>query len=326
MSMKQKEKTDNPYNAIGFAYGSGGRMMDLRQLRFLVRTIESSSISQAARALHITQPSLSQRLRQLEAELGVALFERTPAGIRPTEVGTMVADRSRAILRMVDNLVVEARAVTHEPSGEVFIGLPTTMALHLTVPLVKAVRSRFPKVSLRVSEGMSGHIQEWVISGRLDLAILYTDESIDGLRIEKITDEDLCLISRHDAAGPTLDVPFADLAHYPLVLPGPDHGLRRSIEKVRLTTRTSLDIAVEIDSLPHLKRLAIEGGLHTILPKAACREEIRLGQISARRIVDPNLRRPIALARPTNRPNSLATQNINELLKALVQEAVGRHD
>lgn len=296
--------------------------MDLRQLRFLVRSIESGSISQAARGLNITQPSLSQRLKELEAELGVDLFERTPTGIRPTDAGAMVADRSRAILRLVDNLVFEARAATHEPSGEVFIGLPTTMALHLTVPLVKAVRSQFPKVSLRVSEGMSGHIQEWVISGRLDLAILYTDDAIDGLRIEKITDEDLCLISRHDPAQTPLDVPFDELGLYPLVLPSPDHGLRRSIEKIRMTTQTTLDIAVEVDSLPHLKRLAIEGELHTILPQAACREEIRLGQLCARRIVNPNLRRPIALARPTNRPNSLATRNINELLKALVQNAI----
>ncbi|MFM9974663.1 MAG: LysR family transcriptional regulator [Beijerinckiaceae bacterium] len=300
--------------------------MDLRQLRFLVRTIESGSISQAARGLHITQPSLSQRLKDLEAELGVTLFDRMPTGIRPTDAGNMVADRSRAILRLVDNIAIEARTLSQEPAGEVLIGLPTTMALHLTVPLVKAVRSRFPKVSLRVSEGMSGHIQEWVISGRLDLAILYTDDAIEGLKIEKIIDEDLCIISRYDPSGSLADVPFADLWQYPLVLPGPDHGLRRSIEKVRLATKGVLTIAVEVDSLPHLKRLAIEGELHTILPQAACREEVSLGQLSARRIVNPNLRRPIALARSTNRPSSLATQSINELLRALVHQSIDRQD
>ncbi len=300
--------------------------MDLRQLRFLVRTIESGSISQAARGLHITQPSLSQRLKDLEAELGVTLFDRMPTGIRPTDAGNMVADRSRAILRLVDNIAIEARTLSQEPAGEVLIGLPTTMALHLTVPLVKAVRSRFPKVSLRVSEGMSGHIQEWVISGRLDLAILYTDEAIEGLKIEKIIDEDLCIISRYDPSGSLADVPFADLWQYPLVLPGPDHGLRRSIEKVRLATKSLLTIAVEVDSLPHLKRLAIEGELHTILPQAACREEVSLGLLSARRIVNPNLRRPIALARSTNRPSSLATQSINELLRALVHQSIDRQD
>jgi LysR family transcriptional regulator, nitrogen assimilation regulatory protein len=297
--------------------------MDLRHLRFLVRTVESGSISQAARALRIAQPSLSQRLKDLEAELGVALFDRTPSGVRPTEAGVLAADRARAILRLVDNLAMEAKATTHEAAGEVLIGLPTTMALHLTLPLVRAVRSRFPKVSLRVSEGMSGHIQEWVLSGRLDLAILYTDDSIDGLAMEKITDEDLCLISRHDPALSMADVPFAEIRNHPLVLPGPDHGLRRSIEKVRATARTELSIAVEIDSLPLLKRLAMEGGLHTILPEAACREEIALGLLCARRIVEPNLRRPIAIARPTNRPSSLAVRTINDLLRSLVQQAVG---
>jgi LysR family transcriptional regulator, nitrogen assimilation regulatory protein len=297
--------------------------MDLRQLRFFVRTIESSSISQAARALHITQPSLSQRLKDLEADLGVELLERTPNGIRPTEAGSMVAERARVILRLADNLAIEAKTDAREPAGRVFVGLPTTMALHLTLPLVQAVRTRFPKISLRVSEGMSGHIQEWVISGRLDLAILYTEDDIDGLRIDKIADEDLCLISRPDREGLQDDVNFDELRHFPLVLPGPEHGLRRSIENVRSKTNTMLDIAVEVDSLPHLKRLAMEGDLHTILPEAACKEEIRLGQVCARRIINPNLRRPIALARPANRSNSLAMQHVNKLLRELVQHALG---
>ena len=297
--------------------------MDLRQLRFLVRTVESASISQAARALNIAQPSLSQRIKDLEAELGVALLERAPNGVRPTEVGARIAHRARAILRLVDDLAAEAQTAAHEPGGEVLVGLPTTMALHLTTPLVKLVRARYPKVSLRISEGMSGHIQEWLISGRLDLAILYADAQIEGLRIERITQEDLCLISA--AAPGAADAPlrFADLRRYPLVLPGPDHGLRRNIEKVRLTVQASLDVAVEVDSLPHLKRLAMEGELHTILPRAACEEEIGQGRLVARRIVDPALRRPITLARAADRPGSLAVERIAELTRDLVLQSIG---
>jgi LysR family nitrogen assimilation transcriptional regulator len=298
--------------------------MDLRQLRFLVRTVESASISQAARALNIAQPSLSQRIKDLEAELGVALLERAPNGVRPTEVGARIAHRARAILRLVDDLAAEAQTAAHEPGGEVLVGLPTTMALHLTTPLVKLVRARYPKVSLRISEGMSGHIQEWLISGRLDLAILYADAQIDGLRIERITQEDLCLISGAGVAGAE-DAPlrFADLRGFPLVLPGPDHGLRRSIEKVRLTVQATLDVAVEVDSLPHLKRLAMEGELHTILPRAACEEEIGQGRLVARRIVDPALRRPITLARAANRPGSLAVEKIAGLTRELVLQTIG---
>lgn len=296
--------------------------MDLRQLRFLVRTVESSSISQAARALNIAQPSLSQRLKALEAELGVTLLERAPNGVRATDAGARIADRARAILRQVDDLAVEAKAHASEPSGEVLVGLPTTMALHLTVPLVRRVRARFPRVNLRISEGMSGHVQEWLLSGRLDLAILYTEAGVEGLAIDKITEEDLCLISAPAAAGDGADIRFAALGQWPLVLPGPDHGLRRNIEKFRMLAQTTLDVAVEVDSLPHLKRLAMDGELHTILPRAACEEEIARGRLIARRIIDPNLRRPIALARTLHRPASLAVQRIASVLKALVRQSL----
>lgn len=297
--------------------------MDLRQLRFLVRTVESASISQAARALNIAQPSLSQRIKDLEAELGVALLDRAPNGVRPTEAGARIAHRARAILRLVDDLVAEAHAAAHEPGGEVLVGLPTTMALHLTTPLVQQVRARYPKVALRISEGMSGHIQEWLIAGRLDLAILYVDAQIDGLRIEKITEEDLCLISGAGAAGMSAEVRFGELRDVPLVLPGPDHGLRRTIERVRLTVEATLHVAVEVDSLPHLKRLAMDGDLHTILPRAACEEEIAQGRLVARRIVAPALRRPIALARAGDRPGSLAMEKIAELMRDLIRQTIG---
>lgn len=298
--------------------------MDLRQLRFFVRAIESSSISQAARSLHITQPSLSQRIKELEAELGVDLLERMPNGVRATETGQMVADRARTILRLADNLMVEARTDLREPAGEVTVGLPTTMALHLTLPLVKVIRADFPKINLRVSEGMSGHIQEWVLSGRLDLAVLYTDDAVEGLSITKITEEDLCLISQADASSTAGEVLFSQLADFPLVLPGPDHGLRRSIEKVRAATQTQLQIAVEVDSLPHLKRLAMDGELHTILPHAACIDEIRQGQLMSRRIVKPNLRRPIVMAIAKDQPNTRAIAAVKMVLNALVEQSVNR--
>ena len=296
--------------------------MDLRHLRYFVRTIESSSISRAAQSLNIAQPSLSQCIRELEADLGVVLLHRLPNGIRPTEIGTMVADRARAILRLTDTLQSEARSAGTVAVGDVLVGLPTTMALHLTVPLVQAVRRDFPHIRLRVSEGMSGHIQEWVLSGRLDIAVLYTSDPVDGLEIEAIADEDLCLISRSDPAVPATDIPFARLRDYPVVLPGPDHGLRRSIERIRIAAAHALNVAVEVDSLPHMKRLAMDDGLHTILPAAACRDEILAGKLVARRIHSPPLIRTVVLATSINRPLSLAGQYIRDIVRAMVAGAV----
>ena len=293
--------------------------MDLRQLQFLVRAIECASISRAAQALNMAQPSLSQRIRELEEELGVVLLDRFPHGVRATEAGALVVERARAVLRLVDMMASEARSVGRDPVGDVVIGLPTTAALHLTLPLVEITRRRHPKIRLRILEGMSGHVQEWLLSGRLDMSVLYSVGPLPGLAVEQVAEEELCLISRADAARDGAEVRCRDLPAYPLVLPGPDHGLRRAIEAARRPREDRLDVAVEIDSLVHLKRLVGEVGLHTILPQAACREEILAGKLMARRIVGPTIRRPITIATSTSRPLSIAARAIHALVRAMLR-------
>lgn len=298
--------------------------MDLRQLGYLVRIVESGSFSKAAERLNVAQPSLSQRVKELEGELGAKLLHRSTSGVRPTDIGLMVADRARSILKQVEDLKVEVRGVTHDPHGEVTVGLPTTMALHLTVPLVQSVLAAFPGVTLHVIEGMSGHIQEWTLSGRVDIAILYSTERVSGLEQKLLLTEDLYLIAARKAqqnAPATLRL--AQVTNYPLVLPGRDHGLRRNIERVALGAKVALNVAAEVDSLTHMKRLASGGGLFTILPWAACREEIRAGTLVARRIVAPVLRRPVVMAVPRDRPLSHAGRKVYDLTAELVAKALG---
>ncbi|MBL8589319.1 MAG: LysR family transcriptional regulator [Methylobacteriaceae bacterium] len=296
--------------------------MDLRQLRYIVATVEAPSISRAAQLLGMAQPSLSLRLRDIEAELGVRLFHRSTRGVRPTEAALALAARGRSILRQIDGLADVARSVGAQPAGEVTVGLPTTMALHLTLPLVRAVRRDLPQVRLRVSEGMSGHIQEWVSSGRLDLAVLYAADPVAGLEIEPVLNEDLALVTAARSGAGRGGVPLRRLAELRFVLPGPMHGLRQSIERLTAGLGLRLDVAVEIDSLPLLKRLAMDGELATILPRAACLEEIAAGRLTARRIIDPPLSRPIVLAHARDRPLTMAGERVREKLRALVREAV----
>jgi LysR family nitrogen assimilation transcriptional regulator len=298
--------------------------MDLRQLGFFVRIVESGNFSRAAKSLNVAQPSLSQRIKDLERELGVDLLHRSPTGVKPTDVGTIVADRARSILKQVDHLKTEVRGQAATPTGNVTVGLPTTMALHLTVPLVQQVREKLPGINLHVTEGMSGHIQEWVLSGRIDVAILYSADPVPGLELELLLTEDLYLIAaRRKHQNSPASLTLADVADFPLVLPGRDHGLRRNIERAALDAKVTLNVPVEVDSLPHMKRLVVDGALFTILPWAACREEIRTERVVARRIVAPVLRRPVVLAVARDRPLSLAGHSIRELTATLVSKALG---
>ncbi|WP_270933559.1 LysR family transcriptional regulator [Falsiroseomonas oryzae] len=297
--------------------------MDLKQLRYLQAIAEEGSFSRAARVLGLSQPSLSQRMRELELELGGELFLRGSFGVRLTDLGTMVVGQGAAILRQVEQIRTEARSRTGDPVGEVALGLPTTVALHLTVPIVREVSRRFPGLRLRVVESMSGYLQEWLASGRIDLAVLYKVDGAPGLKISPILTEDLYLIAaRLGHEEDRASIPMAELAALPLVLPSREHGLRQHIEAAVAQAGVALHVGVEIESLVHMKELVRDGDRFTILPFAAVREEIRDGSLIARRIVEPVLRRPIALAVSADRPLSQGARRVGEVVERAIQLAL----
>lgn len=297
--------------------------MDLKQLEYLQVIAEQGSFSRAARSLRLSQPSLSQRMRDLEIELGGDLFLRGSFGVRLTDLGTMVAGQSAAILRQVEQIRTEARSRTGDPVGEVALGLPTTVALHLTVSIVREVGRRFPGLRLRVIESMSGYLQEWLASGRIDLAVLYKLDGAPGLKVKPILTEDLYLIAaRPGHEDDRASIPMAELAALPLVLPSREHGLRQHIEAAVARAGVALNVGVEIESLVHMKELVRDSDRFTILPFAAVREETRSGSLIARRIVDPVMRRPVALAVSAERPLSQGARRVAEVVELAVHRAL----
>lgn len=297
--------------------------MDLKQLEYLQAIAEQGSFSRAARSLGLSQPSLSQRMRDLEIELGGDLFLRGSFGVRLTDLGVMVAGQGAAILRQVEQIRTEARSRTGDPVGEVALGLPTTVALHLTVSIVREVGRRFPGLKLRVIESMSGYLQEWLASGRIDLAVLYKLDGAPGLKVKPILTEDLYLIAaRLGHEDERASIPMADLAALPLVLPSREHGLRQHIEAAAAKAGVALTVGVEIESLVHMKELVRDSDRFTILPFAAVREEVRSGSLIARRIVGPVMRRPVALAVSAERPLSQGGQRVAEVVELAVNRAL----
>lgn len=297
--------------------------MDLRQLAYFVRIVECGSISKAAQTLHIAQPSLSQRVKDLEAQLGTELLNRTSSGVVPTDVGVLVANHARSILDQVDDLKREVADATGHAEGAVAIGLPVSISAYLTVPLVQGVMREHPDVSLHLAEGFSGHVQEWVLSGRVDFGVLYTADPIPGLDLELLLTEELFLIGSGKAKRAHGDpLSLSDLVHLPLVLPSAQHAMRRNIERMAFDTQAALNVPVEVDSLTQIISLVRVGDLFTILPKSACRSELHSGSLVATRIVRPVLHRPVALATSRDRQLSSAARSISNMTRMLIVNAL----
>src|SRR5215207_8575820 len=146
--------------------------MTLRQLQYLVTVVDEGSFARAAPALYVAQPTLSQQVRALEAEVGGALVERLPRGVRPTPAGEALLPAARAALAATDRARRAARMVLGLEAGELEIATVGTVAIGLLPPLLRRWRARHPARTVRLHEYRDGPaLAEAVAEGGADLGI-----------------------------------------------------------------------------------------------------------------------------------------------------------
>jgi LysR family nitrogen assimilation transcriptional regulator len=291
--------------------------MDLRQLRYFTAIVEQGSFSKAATKLRVAQPALSQHLRHMEDELGVALLHRGTRGVLPTEAGERLLERARAILADFAELRDSVRGESAAPGGEVRIGLPGTVSEQFSVPLIEAARERYPAVRIRIAEAMSGFVLDWLRRGEVDLAVIYSSADPKGLGVHHILTEELCLFGPPSLSAiktpPGSAVALAEAAAVELILPGIGHGLRDQIDAAAASVRATIQPAIEIESYTQIKRLAERGLGYGILPRMAVRAQEKAGVFRTWPIEKPTLYRKVYLAYSTERPMPAAVRAIGQL-------------
>ena len=229
--------------------------MDLKQLEYFVRVAELSSFTRAAHAIGIAQPALSRQVRLLEVELRQNLLLRNGRGATPTEAGQLLLDHARGILHQVERAREDLGRVRGALAGRVAIGLPPTLARVLTVPLTRAFRRELPEAQLSISEGLSTGMQEGLIQGRLDLALLYDAAALPELEIQPLFEELLLLVQARPPGlledPPALPIALREIAAIPLVIPSRPNAIRMHVERELAGLGLRPTIALEIDGVPH---------------------------------------------------------------------------
>ncbi|MFA6615408.1 MAG: LysR substrate-binding domain-containing protein, partial [Hydrogenophaga sp.] len=227
--------------------------MDLKQLEYFVRVAELGSFTRAAQALDVAQPALSRQVRLLEVELRQNLLLRNGRGATPTEAGKLLLAHGRGILHQVERAKEELGRVRGALAGRVAIGLPPSMARALTVPLIRLFRERLPEASLSITEGLSTTMQEWLLNGRLDIAVLYNAQPVPEIEISPLQDEELWLVEPRPPGlaeePPPPPVPLATVARMPLVIPSRPNALRMHIEAEMAALGERPTVALEIDGV-----------------------------------------------------------------------------
>ena len=241
--------------------------MDVKQLRYFIAIAEEGSFSAAAQRVNVAQPSLSQHVIALERDLGVTLLERSPRGISLTRSGEILLAHAREITAALERAKEAVRQSGTEPQGDVAFGLPSSIAMVLSVPLAETVRLELPKVRLRAIDAMSGFIQNWLDDQSIDLGMLYDISAVRHLSHRLLMTEELHFFSAPDSwpfrsrAGTA--VRLADLSPMELVLPSQHHGLRIMIDRIARGQGVSLDVATEMDALGQIKTMVARAAAAT---------------------------------------------------------------
>ena len=296
--------------------------MNFKQLETFVRVAELGSFSKAAIVLGVAQPALSRQVRALETDLRETLLLRNGRGVRLTEAGTRLFDHSIGILQQVSRAREDLAAGRDEPLGRVAVGMPPSIGLQLTLPLIDRFRSAWPKARLAVVEGLSTHIAEWIVSGRIDLGLVFNPEPQSTIEVTPLLEEDLCLVSPavRRSRAPRGPLPLADLPQFPLVIPERGHVIRKLLESHAALAGLKLDIGWEVSSVPAIIDLVRAGYGHAVLTASGVRASARASELSVRRLTAPRLVSVLCLALPSHKKPTPLARHTARLLVDLVHQ------
>ena len=286
--------------------------MELRQLQYFLAVADNGSLSKASAVLGIAQPALSRAVRQLEEATETQLFYRHGRGIRLTEKGAQFQAAVEPLVRSLLQAGDDLKASAGVPAGSISFGMPPSMSAVIGARLVEMFLERYPQVKLHIIDAFSGYVNEWLVAGRLDLAIINSARRSPHVNMDPLLTVDLFHVARHDmvdrAEHDHSTVAFDRLLDSPLILPGRHHGLRRQLEASAQSKGTKLNVIVEIDALEALKELVRRGVASTVLPHGTILKEAQDPNLVIRRLVDPDVTMQFMIAyslqRPTGTPSA----------------------
>jgi DNA-binding transcriptional LysR family regulator len=164
---------------------------ELRLIRYFVAVGEEENVTRAAERLHVSQPSLSAAIKQLEQQLGVELLQRSGRGVALTPAGSLLLHRGRELLELSQRVVEEVRARGSAPAGRLRLGLSPTARYGIVPGLLAACAAEAPAAMIYTSEDTTGALVRHVAQGRLDLAVTFCmgSQPPEGVELMLLRDE-----------------------------------------------------------------------------------------------------------------------------------------
>lgn len=302
----------------------GSASMDIRKLKSFVKIIDIGSITRASAILHIAQPALSQQIAGLEAHYGRPLLIRSKRGVVPTEAGKVLYRHAQMILRQIDEAELDIASASEEITGVVRVGLaPLGLGALLAAQLIRQIHETHPGIVLYVNENVGGGaMSELIMTGKMDVALIFDPGPIPSLAFERIATEELHFVTVSEEFEAGNEVEFLEVISRPMVLPSKIHTMRQVIETTLGRVGHTVRAVAETESISVLSNALAEGLGDTILPLSAAKAvKRRVPETRICHIRKPNMRTNMSVCWSAQLALSEATNVVKDALVDLSRES-----
>ncbi|WP_030601922.1 transcriptional regulator CynR [Streptomyces achromogenes] len=291
--------------------------LELRHLRYLLAVAENGTFTRAAEELHLSQPTLSQQIKQLERMLGAQLLDRTGRTVRLTDAGEAYVHHARRALRdlaAAERAVHDVRDLTR---GHLRLAVTPTFTAYLTGPLAAELHSRHPGITLTLREMTQDRIEAGLLADEIDLGIAFAGTHLPGITATELFTEALTLVtSARHPADDRRALPVEELARMQLALLTGDFATRTHIDDYFARHGISPRTAMEANSIQALIAIVRRTTLATVLPDAIAQDHPHL----TRTPLDPPLPvRTVALLTRADAYRSAAARAFTDLTHDVVR-------
>lgn len=287
--------------------------MELRQLKYFVKVAELLSFSKAAKALYITQSTLSQQIKQLEDELDMALFFRNNHKVTLTEAGETFLEGAKKTLADADDNKAKIMDLASGHRGTLNIGVTHSFGSILTESIL-AFKKEFPQVHLNICYRNVMELMELISNGDLDFALSFkSSEKFDNVESRILFDNKLSIIVREEHPLTRKKVVrLADLEDYELILPGVGLQARSAFDSILTERHLNLKVSIEANEVNTILNLLNKSNYVTVLSETVILEHKGLVSIE---IDDAECRMEGCLHFCTNRYRKRSTEEFIRLLR-----------
>jgi LysR family nitrogen assimilation transcriptional regulator len=280
--------------------------LDFRKAQYFVALFEEGSISRAAERLNIVQPALSMQLRQLEAELGIRLFDRSAQGVQPTPAARHFYGLCTGLLRQVEAVRQEMHEFTERVVGEIRVGLMPSICRGPLSRILSDYTARYPDVEVGLFESPSGALADMVIAGDLDFAVCNPPNARSTLLAMPLFSDPLRLVSGpRPGLVPGCGYRLTEIPELKLILPWRRNSIRLMIDRHIKSGEIRAARVMEIDGLNATMK-ALEGSdWSTLVPRIAVIDDVGGERFVVNPVLSPEMRSEIVEIHPAGRPLTL---------------------